>query len=112
MTIGQPAYSSDKRPVLEDVGIPGGRIHAMRLGDTLYVGNLDHKNLRRDRSAGRYRVMEVDAEAKIVKIVDLRGSSSGEASQLPMIEITADGKVPHDARPVEKKDRNMEPVME
>lgn len=103
MTIAQPAYSSDKRPVLEDVGVPAGLSHAMRIGDVLFIGNIDHKNLRRDRTAGKYLLKDVDVEKKIARIVDLHVRPAEDGSR-PVIEITAEGKIPDEARAVERKE--------
>ncbi|MCI5778490.1 MAG: hypothetical protein MR051_01500 [Lentisphaeria bacterium] len=104
MTIAQPAYSSDKRPVLEDVGYPEGMEYALRINDIVYVGGIGVENLRRDRTAGRYQLKEVDVEKRIVKIVDL-GVRPDENGERPRIEITAEGKIPSSARAVARKDR-------
>lgn len=111
MTIGQPAYSSDKRPVLEDSGKKEDSLHVMRIGDLLYVGYPDSTNLRRDSSAGRYQLKEVDADKKVVRIVDMRVKAN-EKGERPLIEITADGKVPVADRPIEKEDKNIMPDVE
>ena len=99
MILGQPAYSSDKRPVLEDMGIPEGGEKIVYVGSKFYVGNTEHKNLANDTTAGRYRVTGIDMDKRIVKIIDLR-EKAGEDGNRAEIEITADGRIPAEARVV------------
>ena len=97
--------------MLEDSGKKEDSLHVMRIGDLLYVGYPDSTNLRRDSSAGRYQLKEVDADKKVVRIVDMRVKAN-ENGERPLIEITADGKVPVADSPIEKKDKNMMPDVE
>jgi len=103
MTIAQPAYSSDKRPVLEDVGFPGGREYALRIGDVVYVGNTTAANLRRDRRAGRYQLKSVDVEKMVVQLADLSVRGSDDTPP-PLVDVTAEGRIPAASRVMERRD--------
>lgn len=111
MVIGEPAKSSDKRPVMEDLGFPGGMTLTVYSGSKLYIGNIDHKNLRNDPTAGRYMVKDVDVEKNIVRIVDLRERAAADGSRT-VIDITVDGRVPVEARPVQRSERSADEMAE
>ena len=107
MTIDQPAYSSDKRPVLDDLGYADGKEYVLRINDTFYMGNTAVTNYRRDRSAVRYQLKSVDMEKKLVRLVEL-SSRQADDSNLPVIEISTEGKISSGARVVERRDRSTE----
>lgn len=97
MVSGSPAYSSDKRPVIVDLGYPGGKDIPMTIGGDVTVGEIGKENLRRDRSAGRYRLEDVDSEKMIAKFVDLRIRAAEDGTR-PLIEISSEGGIPSDFR--------------
>jgi len=95
MYAGQPAYSSDERPVLEDVGFYPPVEYALQIGSVIKVPVMPSGS-----NSKRYRVEKSDADKMIVWIVDLRASRGGEQT---LIEITKEGKVPPAMRIGEKK---------
>ena len=107
MTIDQPAYSSDKRPVLEDLGYPVGKEYILRINDTFFMGLTNVANYRRDRTAVRYQLKSVDMDKKLVRLVELSSLQTDE-SKLLVIEISTEGKVSSGARVVERRDRGTE----
>jgi hypothetical protein len=96
MYAGQPAYSSDERPVLEDVGFYPPAEYALRIGSVIKMPVMPSSR----RNIKRYRVEKSDADKMVVWIVDLQASRGGEQA---LIEITKDGKVPPAMRIGEKK---------
>ena len=104
MTIDQPAYSSDKRPVLEDLGYPDGREYVLRINDTFYMGNTTVTNYRRDRTAVRYQLKSVDMDKNLVRLAELSSRQTDDGKQ-ELIEISTEGKISSGARVVERRDR-------
>jgi hypothetical protein len=100
MQVGKPAYSSDKRPVIEDVGFFPAVEHGLPIGGKLLVSRVDGKGRR--RSAKEYQIVGVDVEKMIVKIVDLSESEDDNGNRT-IIEIDRKGKIPADMRVGEKK---------
>lgn len=98
MFAGQPAYSSDKRPILKDVGFYPPLEHALTIGGEVRVGAVNNEN----RGGKRYQVAKVDVEKMIVWIVD-RNERADENGNRTLIEITKDGKIPQEMRVGEKK---------
>ena len=96
MVSGAPAYSSDKRPVIIDLGYPGGKEYIMHIGGDITIGELG-KNLRRDPNAGKYRLEEVDSEKMIAKFSDPRVRAAEDGSR-PLISVSAEGGIPSDFR--------------
>ena len=101
MTIGKPAYSSDKRPILEDVGVPGGKTYGLRIGSEFRIP-ADFTGRRR-RNSPRYRVTTVDSDKLVVFLEE-----SGKEENPVKMEITAEGKIPSDMRVIDEKKMEQE----
>jgi len=99
MQIGKPAYSSDRRPIFEDVGLPEGRRseHIVRVGERFRLGNY--------QTGTTDYVLDSFDEKKMIAVLRL-ARASGKQDPMkdelgkPMI-ITRDGEIPEDSRVIE-----------
>jgi len=99
MQIGKPAYSSDRRPIFEDVGLPEGKRseHIVRVGERFRLGNYQ-------TGTTDYILHSFD-EKKMIAVLRLARAGG---KQDPMKDelgkamiVTRDGEIPEDSRVIE-----------
>ena len=127
MTVGQPAKSNDRRPVLEDTGNLGRkkRERPLRIGDTVTLGLFSTGNNNEQNSLSpkarraqirTYKLVAVDAESMSVTLEEMpsgndnKKAAAAKKDQKPAeskrIVITKDGKVPKDRLPRKKVEKS------
>ena len=99
MQIGKPAYSSDRRPIFEDVGLPEGKRakHTVRVGERFRLGNYQ-------TGATDYILVSFD-EKKMIAVLRLARPTG---KQDPMKDelgkamvVTRDSEIAEDSRVIE-----------
>lgn len=125
MEVGQPAYSSDKRPVLVDTGCTekSGEFPPMMIGDTIRLELFQNEkensgnNKRRTRTAARYRLKSVDYDEEMIVLEEIRSktkknAAAGEKDAPEVIKLYKNKKdpefpkIPEKMRPIKKVDVN------
>jgi len=87
---GEIVYSSDRRPVLEDLGFPEGNVkYTLRMGDIFNIGD-------RRTKVSRYQVMKMDEEKRTVLLRDLDKKELKDG-EMPIV-VTAEGEIAEDMR--------------
>lgn len=116
MTVNQPAYSSDKRPVLYDCGdiSEPRKKHVLRIGDRIQLesfaveqsdaANAPNAKKNRKRVVATYRLTGVDAEKEVLQFVEVVRNKKKGAEEV-VIEVTKEGKVPNNMLPIKKVER-------
>lgn len=93
MVRDQIVYSSDKRPILEDVGSQVNKQqYTLRIGDSFRMGN-------RATRFSTYQVVSVDAKKMQVTLDEPQRKEKKQGDK-PMI-VTREGEIPEDMRVVE-----------
>lgn len=118
MVVNQPAYSSDKRPVLCDSGdtTEPRPEYVLKIGDTISLGlfNVEGNETADNMGGGkrprrvilaRYKLKEVDSEKMILRFEDvtLAGRRGADNRKPEIIELTREGKIPVKMFPIKKK---------
>ena len=99
MQIGKPVYSSDRRPILEDLGKPEGKRSEMvvRVGEVFRMGSSA-------TGISQYKLISFD-EKKMVAVLH-RASGVGKSDPAKdelgkVMLVTREGGIPEDSRVVE-----------
>ena len=118
MEVGQPAYSSDKRPVLIDSGDVSGKEYILKIGDTIRLGLFKNDkdgagdNKRQNKTAARYRLKSVDDEKEMIVLEEVKKKggkkgAAGEKDKPVVIELyKKTPKVPEQMFPIKKVNVN------
>ena len=121
MVVNQPAYSSDKRPVLVDSGDirENRKEYALKLNDTIKLeqfaventmnGESGGKRKQRNRVVATYRLKSVDDEKNSITLEEVVAKKKkGDAKSEPIVITMGDLKVPVKMTPIKKVERAVE----
>lgn len=117
MVINQPAYSSDKRPVLLDTGNPDGKEVILKIGETITLKTTakDHNGRTRTRKAVTYKLKSVDAENNTITVTQVLDRNDRrkdrEKIEAEEIVIPMGGKVPAKETPIKEVEKKMDDGM-
>lgn len=100
MQIGKPVYSSDRRPIFEDVGMPEGKRteQVVRLGERFRVGN--YSTGISDYILRSFDEKKMTAVLERARVTGKQDASKDELGK-PMI-VTRDSGIPEDSRVIER----------
>jgi hypothetical protein len=99
MQIGKPVYSSDRRPIFEDVGMPGGKRTEMvvRIGERFRMGN--------SRTGYSDYILRSFDEKKMVANLErarVSGKQDPAKDELGKVMlVTRESEIPEDSRVIE-----------
>ncbi|MBO7328124.1 MAG: hypothetical protein J6W00_05055 [Lentisphaeria bacterium] len=120
MVVNQPAYSSDKRPVLVDTGDirENRKEYALKLNDTIKIEQFAVENAMDGESGGKrsrnrvvatYRLKAVDDEKNMITLEEVVSKNKKDGTKSELIEITmGEVKVPVKMTPIKKVERTVE----
>lgn len=98
MQINKPVYSSDRRPIFEDLGLPEGKRReiTVRIGGSFTMG---------DRNTGitQYRLQSFDDKKMLATLEPARGYRKNVSPQSEPMIVTKEGKIPEDSRVIEER---------
>ena len=99
MQIGKPAYSSDRRPIFEDVGMPEGKRSeiVVRVGEKFRLGT--HQTGMTDYILDSFDEKKMVARLKLARASGKQDPLKDELGK-PMI-VTREGEIPEDSRVIE-----------
>ena len=101
MQVGRKTYSSDRRPVLIDDGVPGGQqLEAVRKGEVFSIGNLRMRNI----PVTRYMVHSFDEKKQTVTLANPRPRGDVDPTldrEGKVMLVTSEGGIPETDRVVE-----------
>ena len=114
MTVNQPAYSSDKRPVMYDCGdiSEPRQKYTLRIGDRIQLRSFAVANdnetaggkKNRSKVVATYQLKAVDAEKEVLQFTEITRSRKKGAEEV-IIEITREAKVPAKMIPIKKVEK-------
>ena len=98
MITGEPVYSSDLRPILQDTGRPKSAMIIRRIGSKIIINRLDGgrsntMNRYVKKYSEKYRILKVDHKTQSVTLGVVVGIVEDE-SKLDTVIITPEGQVP------------------